>query len=70
MILGKIMSRFLKEKTNPMIGAAGVLAEPISARGLQVLGQKEKKQNYLLMHAMRPNVAGAIGAAIAGGVFL
>ncbi len=69
-ILAKVMNLFLKEKINPMIGAAGVSAVPMSARVVQVMGQKENKQNYLLMHAMGPNVAGAIGAAIAGGVFL
>lgn len=69
-ILAKLMNLFLKEKINPMIGAAGVSAVPMSARVVQVMGQKENKQNFLLMHAMGPNVAGAIGAAIAGGVFL
>jgi len=69
-ILAKIMNLFLKEKINPMIGAAGVSAVPMSARVVQVMGQKENKRNFLLMHAMGPNVAGAIGAAIAGGVFI
>ena len=69
-ILAKIMNLFLKEKINPMIGAAGVSAVPMSARVVQVMGQKANKKNFLLMHAMGPNVAGAIGAAIAGGVFL
>jgi len=69
-ILAKIMNIFSKEKINPMIGAAGVSAVPMSARVVQVLGQKENPRNFLLMHAMGPNVAGAIGAAIAGGVFL
>ncbi len=69
-ILAKIMNLFLKEKINPMIGAAGVSAVPMSARVVQVMGQQENRQNFLLMHAMGPNVAGAIGAAIAGGVFL
>ena len=69
-ILAKIMNLFLTEKINPMIGAAGVSAVPMSARVVQVMGQKENRQNFLLMHAMGPNVAGAIGAAIAGGVFL
>ncbi len=69
-ILAKFMNLFLKVKINPMIGAAGVSAVPMSARVVQVLGQKENRQNFLLMHAMGPNVAGAIGAAIAGGVFL
>lgn len=69
-ILAKIMNIFSKEKINPMIGAAGVSAVPMSARVVQVMGQKENPRNFLLMHAMGPNVAGAIGAAIAGGVFL
>ena len=69
-ILAKIMNLFSKEKINPMIGAAGVSAVPMSARVVQVIGQKENPRNFLLMHAMGPNVAGAIGAAIAGGVFL
>ncbi|MBW2630281.1 MAG: sodium ion-translocating decarboxylase subunit beta [Deltaproteobacteria bacterium] len=69
-LLAKFMNLFLKEKINPMIGAAGVSAVPMSARVVQVLGQKENRQNFLLMHAMGPNVAGAIGAAIAGGVFI
>ena len=69
-VLAKIMNLFLKEKINPMIGAAGVSAVPMSARVVQVMGQKENPKNFLLMHAMGPNVAGAIGAAIAGGVFL
>lgn len=69
-ILAKIMNLFLKEKINPMIGAAGVSAVPMSARVVQVMGQQENKKNFLLMHTMGPNVAGAIGAAIAGGVFI
>ena len=69
-ILAKIMNLFSKEKINPMIGAAGVSAVPMAARVVQVMGQKENPRNFLLMHAMGPNVAGAIGAAIAGGVFL
>ena len=69
-LLAKFMNLFLKEKINPMIGAAGVSAVPMSARVVQVMGQKENKKNFLLMHAMGPNVAGAIGAAIAGGVFI
>lgn len=69
-LLAKFMNLFLKQKINPMIGAAGVSAVPMSARVVQVMGQKENPRNFLLMHAMGPNVAGAIGAAIAGGVFL
>jgi len=69
-LLATFMNLFSKEKINPMIGAAGVSAVPMSARVVQVLGQRENPRNFLLMHAMGPNVAGAIGAAIAGGVFL
>ncbi|MFC1971333.1 sodium ion-translocating decarboxylase subunit beta [Chloroflexota bacterium] len=69
-LMAKIMNLFSKEKINPMIGAAGVSAVPMAARVVQVMGQKENPRNFLLMHAMGPNVAGAIGAAIAGGVFL
>ncbi|MBA7477604.1 hypothetical protein ES707_13016 [subsurface metagenome] len=69
-LMAKFMNLFLKEKINPMIGAAGVSAVPMSARVVQVMGQKANPRNFLLMHAMGPNVAGAIGAAIAGGVFL
>lgn len=66
----KIMNLFLKEKINPLIGSAGVSAVPMSARVSQVEGQKYDKANYLLMHAMAPNLAGAIGAAAAAGMFI
>ncbi|MBW1710347.1 MAG: sodium ion-translocating decarboxylase subunit beta [Deltaproteobacteria bacterium] len=69
-LLGKIMSLISKEPFNPMIGAAGVSAVPMSARIVQHLGQQENKRNYLLMHAMGANVAGVIGSAVAGGFFL
>jgi oxaloacetate decarboxylase beta subunit len=69
-LMAKLVNVFSKEKINPMIGAAGVSAVPMAARVVQVMGQKENPKNFLLMHAMGPNVAGAIGAAIAGGVFL
>ncbi len=69
-LMAKLMNLFSREKINPMIGAAGVSAVPMAARVVQVMGQKENPRNFLLMHAMGPNVAGAIGAAIAGGVFL
>ncbi len=69
-LMAKLLNLFCKEKINPMIGAAGVSAVPMAARVVQVMGQKENPRNFLLMHAMGPNVAGAIGAAIAGGVFL
>ena len=66
----KIMNVFLKEKINPLIGSAGVSAVPMSARVSQFEGQKYDKGNYLLMHAMGPNLAGAIGAAAAAGMFI
>ncbi len=69
-LMAKLMNLFSKEKINPMIGAAGVSAVPMSARVVQRMGQKANPRNFLIMHAMGPNVAGAIGAAIAGGVFL
>jgi len=69
-LMAKVMNLFSRHKINPMIGAAGVSAVPMAARVVQVMGQKENPRNFLLMHAMGPNVAGAIGAAIAGGVFL
>lgn len=69
-LLAKFMNLFLKEKINPLIGSAGVSAVPMAARVSQVVGQKAKPGNYLLMHAMGPNVAGVIGSAIAAGVLL
>ncbi|WP_459195889.1 sodium ion-translocating decarboxylase subunit beta, partial [Wukongibacter baidiensis] len=57
-------------KVNPLIGSAGVSAVPMAARVSQVVGQKENPSNFLLMHAMGPNVAGVIGSAIAAGVLL
>ena len=69
-LLAKLMNLFLKEKINPLIGSAGVSAVPMAARVSQVEGQKAKPGNFLLMHAMGPNVAGVIGSAIAAGVFL
>ena len=62
------MNLFLKEKINPLVGAAGVSAVPDSARVVQMVGQKEDPHNFLLMHAMAPNVAGVIGSAIGAGV--
>ena len=67
-LFAKFMNLFLKDKINPLVGAAGVSAVPDSARVVQAVGQKEDPQNYLLMHAMAPNVAGVIGSAIAAGV--
>ncbi len=69
-VLAKIMNLFVKEKINPLIGSAGVSAVPMAARVSQTVGQKENPSNFLLMHAMGPNVAGVIGSAIAAGVFL
>ena len=70
LVLAKIMNLFLKEKINPLIGSAGVSAVPMAARVSQVQGQKEDPSNFLLMHAMGPNVAGVIGSAIAAGVLM
>ena len=67
-LFAKLMNLFLKEKINPLIGASGVSAVPDSARVVQNEGQKYNKRNYLLMHAMAPNVAGVIGSAVAAGV--
>ena len=61
---------FLKEKINPLIGSAGVSAVPMAARVSQTVGQKENPSNFLLMHAMGPNVAGVLGSAIAAGLLL
>ena len=69
-LLAKFMNLFLKTKINPLIGSAGVSAVPMAARVSQVVGQKENPKNFLLMHAMGPNVAGVIGSAIAAGVLL
>ena len=67
-LFAKFMNLFLKDKINPLIGAAGVSAVPDSARVVQMVGQQEDPNNFLLMHAMAPNVAGVIGSAIAAGV--
>ena len=69
-LLGKLMNKLSKDGINPLIGAAGVSAVPMAARVAQSVGQKEDPQNFLLMHAMGPNVAGVIGSAVAAGVFL
>jgi carboxybiotin decarboxylase len=69
-IFAKMLNIFLKEKINPMIGASGVSAVPNSARVVHAVGQKEDKNNFLIMHAMAPNVAGVIGSAVAAGVLL
>lgn len=69
-LFAKFMNLFVKEKINPLIGAAGVSAVPAAARVAQMMGQREDPDNFLLMHAMAPNVAGVIGSAIAAGVLL
>ncbi|MBE6649848.1 MAG: sodium ion-translocating decarboxylase subunit beta [Ruminococcaceae bacterium] len=69
-LLAKFMNLFLKKKINPLIGSAGVSAVPMAARVSQMVGQKENPSNFLLMHAMGPNVAGVIGSAIAAGVLI
>lgn len=70
LLIGKIMCVLSGGKINPLIGSAGVSAVPMAARVSQVMGQKYNKKNYLLMHAMGPNVAGVIGSAVAAGVLL
>jgi sodium ion-translocating decarboxylase beta subunit len=70
LLLGDLMYILTKGKVNPLIGSAGVSAVPMAARVSQTVGQKENPSNFLLMHAMGPNVAGVIGSAVAAGVFL
>ena len=69
-LLGKLMSKLTKGQINPMIGAAGVSAVPMAARVVQKMGQEEDPSNFLLMHAMGPNVAGVIGSAVAAGILI
>ncbi|MCF0196631.1 MAG: sodium ion-translocating decarboxylase subunit beta [Bacteroidaceae bacterium] len=69
-LLAKFMNLFMKEKINPLIGSAGVSAVPMAARVSQLEGQKADPRNFLLMHAMGPNVAGVIGSAVAAGILL
>ena len=69
-LLAKFMNLFLKEKINPLIGSAGVSAVPMAARVSQKVGQAENPGNFLLMHAMGPNVAGVIGSAVAAGILI
>jgi carboxybiotin decarboxylase len=68
LIFAKIMNLFLKTKINPLLGAAGVSAVPDSARVVQMVGQAEDPNNFLLMHAMAPNISGVIGSAIGAGI--
>ena len=69
-LLAKLMNKFSKEKINPLIGSAGVSAVPMAARVSNKVGLEANPQNFLLMHAMGPNVAGVIGSAVAAGVLL
>jgi oxaloacetate decarboxylase beta subunit len=69
-LLAKLMNKLTKDPINPLIGSAGVSAVPMAARVSQVVGQKENPSNFLLMHAMGPNVAGVIGSAVSAGVML
>ena len=71
-IMAKIMNLFCRKENriNPLIGSAGVSAVPMAARVSQKVGQQENPSNFLLMHAMGPNVAGVIGSAVAAGVFI
>lgn len=69
-LFGKLMNKFSKEKINPLIGAAGVSAVPMASRVVNKVGLEANPHNYLLMHAMGPNVAGVIGSAVAAGVLL
>lgn len=70
LLTAKFVNLFLKEKINPMIGAAGVSAIPMSARVVQKMGQEANPRNFLIMHAMGPNMAGAIGTSVVAGIFL
>ncbi len=70
LLLAKLMNKLTGGKINPLIGSAGVSAVPMAARVSQTVGQKENPSNFLLMHAMGPNVAGVIGSAVAAGVFI
>ena len=68
--MAKIMNVFSTVKVNPLIGSAGVSAVPMAARVSQSMGSKEDPHNFLLMHAMGPNVAGVIGSAVAAGIMI
>lgn len=70
LLFGKLLCKITKGKVNPLIGAAGVSAVPMAARVAHVQGQKDNPENYLLMHAMGPNVAGVIGSAVAAGILM
>ena len=70
LILGNVLYKLTGGKINPLIGSAGVSAVPMAARVAQTVGQKENPSNFLLMHAMGPNVAGVIGSAVAAGFMI
>jgi sodium ion-translocating decarboxylase beta subunit len=69
-IMAKILGKFSKEPINPLIGAAGVSAVPMAARVVNKVGLEANPHNFLLMHAMGPNVAGVLGSAVAAGILL
>jgi len=69
-LLAKLMNLFSKDKINPLLGAAGVSAVPMAARVVSKVGQEDNPHNFLLMHAMGPNVSGVIGSAVAAGILL
>jgi oxaloacetate decarboxylase beta subunit len=69
-LFGKLLNKITGGKINPLIGAAGVSAVPMAARVVQKVGQEANPKNFLLIHAMGPNVAGVIGTAVAAGVML
>ena len=70
LLIAKVLNLFVRKKINPLIGSAGVSAVPMAARVSQKVGQEYNSSNFLLMHAMGPNVAGVIGSAVAAGVML
>ena len=70
LIFAKVMNLFVKEKVNPLIGSAGVSAVPMAARLSHNIGRRANPANFLLPHAMGPNVAGVIGSAVVAGVFI
>ena len=70
MLLGKVLCRVTRGKINPLIGSAGVSAVPMAARVSQKVGAEEDPTNFLLMHAMGPNVAGVVGTAVVAGIFM
>jgi oxaloacetate decarboxylase beta subunit len=69
-LTAKIMNLFLKEKINPLIGSAGIASVPIAARVSHIVAHEENPNNYLIYHAMGPNLAGVFGTAISGGILL